>query len=82
MNSSTNQFCGTFRIAPVDKPDYIRIGKNGMMVKCRTEGVSGNARARRRQVRQWRRQGLRVTPSSRPWEECVVEDSSIQATSK
>lgn len=73
MKTTLIPFRGTFRVTPSDQPDYIRSG-NALMSQCRIVGVGGNARARRRQVRQWKAQGLRVTPGHLPMNQCVVEE--------
>lgn len=75
---NTHIYLGSFRIAPHDQPDYIRIGANSYQVKCKTVSVSGDAHARRKQVRKWQRQGLRVTPAHLHWTKCVVQEQQVE----
>lgn len=73
MQSNETIYRGSFRLAPHGQPDFIQFGKDSYQVKCRTQSVSGNARQRRIKVRQWKREGLRVTPAHWHWTQCVVE---------
>lgn len=75
---NTHNYIGSFRIAPHSQPDFIRIGANAYQTKCKTVSVSGNAHERRKQVRMWKRQGLRVTPAHVHWTLCVVVDQQVE----